>query len=156
MTITNQTNPVGSQYISKKSQIIVPKEGITGRTKSKERIYTSLRLTKTGNNPSVYSKEIVQHPNAKSDSYTVIAKQNKDTGEFDFNLGTDYKNTDKDAFRKLLVDQTKTQSKDAEKQIRDKINADTEAINKNKEPNVKKRIKLAKQKPKKKPLDGTG
>ena len=109
MTITNQTNPVGSQYISKKSQIIVPKEGITGlESSTKERIYTSLRLTKTGNNPSVYSKEIVQHPNAKSDSYTVIAKQNKDTGEFDFNLGTDYKNTDKDAFRKLLVDQKNT------------------------------------------------
>ena len=107
MTITNQTNPVGSQYISKKSQIIVPKEGITGlESFTKERIYTSLRLTKTTNNPPTYTKEIVQHPSATSDSYTVIAKQNKDTGEFDFNLGTDYKNTDKDAFKKLLVDQT--------------------------------------------------
>ena len=45
MTITNQTNPVGSQYISKKSQIIVPKEGITGlESSTKERIYTSVRL----------------------------------------------------------------------------------------------------------------
>ena len=60
MTITNQTNPVGSQYISKKSQIIVPKDGITGlESSTKERIYTSLRLTKTGNNPSVYLLSLI-------------------------------------------------------------------------------------------------
>ena len=157
MTITNQTNPVGSQYISKKSQIIVPKDGITGlESSTKERIYTSLRLTKTGNNPSVYSKEIVQHPNAKSDSYTVIAKQNKDTGEFDFNLGADYKNTDKDAFRKLLVDQTKTQSKDAEKQIRDKINADTKAINGNESSTDTTEDSKNSTKTKENPMAGTG
>jgi len=140
MTITNQTNPVGSEYISKKSQIIVPKEGITGlESFTKERIYTSLRLTKTTNNPPTYTKEIVQHPNAKSDSYTVIAKENKDTGVFDFNLGTDYKNTDEEAFKKLVTNQTKNQTKDAEKQIRDKVNADTKALNKNQEPlNTKK------------------
>ena len=157
MTITNQTNPVGSQYISKKSQIIVPKEGITGlESSTKERIYTSVRLIKTGNNPSVYSKEIVQHPNAKSDSYTVIAKQNKDTGEFDFNLGTDYKNTDQDAFRKLLVDQTKTQSKDAEKKIKDKINADTKAINKNKASTDTTEDSKNSTKTKENPMAGTG
>ena len=157
MTITNQTNPVGSQYISKKSQIIVPKEGITGlESSTKERIYTSVRLIKTGNNPSVYSKEIVQHPNAKSDSYTVIAKQNKDTGEFDFNLGTDYKNTDQDAFRKLLVDQTKTQSKDAEKKIKDKINADTKAINKNKSSTDTTEDSKNSTKTKENPMAGTG
>jgi len=157
MTITNQTNPVGSQYISKKSQIIVPKEGITGlESSTKERIYTSVRLIKTGNNPSVYSKEIVQHPNAKSDSYTVIAKQNKDTGEFDFNLGTDYKNTDQDAFRKLLVDQTKTQSKDAEKKIKDKINADTKAINKNKASTDTTEDSKNSTKTKDNPMAGTG
>ena len=44
MTITNQTNPVGSQYISKKSQIIVPKEGITGlESSTKERIFLNIR-----------------------------------------------------------------------------------------------------------------
>ena len=111
MTITNQTNPVGSQYISDKSQIIVPKEGVTGlESFTKERIYTSVRLTKSTNNPPTYTKEIVQHPNATSDSYTVIAKQN-DSGEYEFNLGTDYKNTDEVAFRKLLVNQTKNQIK---------------------------------------------
>ena len=157
MTITNQTNPIGSQYISKKSQIIVPKEGITGlESSTKERIYTSVRLIKTGNNPSVYSKEIVQHPNAKSDSYTVIAKQNKDTGEFDFNLGADYKNTDKDAFQKLLVDQTKTQSKDAEKQIRDKINADTKAINGNESSTDTTEDSKDSSKTKENPMAGTG
>ena len=134
MTITNQINPVGSEYISKKSQIIVPKEGITGlESFTKERIYTSLRLTKTTNNPPTYTKEIVQHPNAKSDSYTVIAKENKDTGKFDFNLGTDYKNTDEEAFKKLVTNQTKIQTKDAEKQIKNKINADAKALNKNKD-----------------------
>ena len=157
MTITNQTNPVGSEYISKKRQIIVPKEGNSVlESSTKERIYTSLRLIKTGNNPSVYSKEIVQHPNAKSDSYTVIAKQNKDTGEFDFNLGADYKNTDKDAFRKLLVDQTKTQSKDAEKQIRDKINADTKAINGNESSTDTTEDSKNSTKTKENPMAGTG
>ena len=128
MTITNQTNPVGSQYISDKSQIIVPKEGVTGlESFTKERIYTSVRLTKSTNNPPTYTKEIVQHPNATSDSYTVIAKQN-DSGEYEFNLGTDYKNTDEVAFRKLLVNQTKNQIKNAETKIKKKINSDSNSL----------------------------
>ena len=55
MTITNQTNPVGSRYESKKSVIFVPQKdgGLFGKS---EKIYTTLRLTKTGINPSVYRK----------------------------------------------------------------------------------------------------
>ena len=128
MTITNQTNPLGSQYISDKSQIIVPKKDVTGlESFTKERIYTSVRLTKSTNNPPTYTKEIVQHPNATSDSYTVIAKQNN-SGEYEFNLGTDYKNTDEVAFRKLLVNQTKNQIKNAETKIKNKINSDSNSL----------------------------
>ena len=64
MTITNQTNPVGSRYESKKSVVFVPQKdgGLFGKS---EKIYTTLRLTKTGINPSVYRKEIYQHESAK-------------------------------------------------------------------------------------------
>ena len=52
MTITNQTNPVGTTHTSKKSQIIVPKEGITGlESSTKEKIYTAVTLTKSSNTP---------------------------------------------------------------------------------------------------------
>ena len=78
MTITNQTNPIGTTHTSKKIGVIVPQQGVT---ENFETIYTSVRLTKTGNDPVTYTKEIVQYPNATSGSSTVIAKQNKDTGE---------------------------------------------------------------------------
>ena len=57
MTITNQTNPIGSRYESAKSPVFVPQKdgGLFGKS---EKIYTTLRLTKTGINPSVYRKEI--------------------------------------------------------------------------------------------------
>ena len=55
MTITNQTNPVGTTHTSKKSQIIVPKEGITGlESSTKERIYTAVTLTRSSNNKLLY------------------------------------------------------------------------------------------------------
>ena len=56
MTITNQTNPVGSSYTSKKSYIAVPREG---NIFIKETTFTTLRLTKTTNNPPTYRKEIL-------------------------------------------------------------------------------------------------
>ena len=135
MTITNQTNPVGTSHLSKKIGVIVPQQGIT---ENFERIYTSVRLTKKTNNPPTYTKEIVQYPNATSGSYTVIAKENLDkngkgTNEFTFNEGIDFKNTEKDTFKKLVQRKglIKTQTKDAEKQIKKKIKEDSEAINLN-------------------------
>ena len=136
MTITNQTNPVGTSHLSKKIGVIVPQQGIT---ENFERIYTSVRLTKTTNNPPTYTKEIVQYPNATSGSYTVIAKEKLDpetgkgTNEFEFNQGIDFKNTEKDTFKKLVQRKglIKTQTKDAEKQIKKKIKEDSEAINRN-------------------------
>ena len=140
MTITNQTNPVGTSHLSKKIGVIVPQQGIT---QNFERIYTSVRLTKTTNNPPTYTKEIVQYPNATSGSYTVIAKENLDkngkgTNEFTFNEGIDFKNTEKDTFKKLVQRKSliKSQTKDAEKQIKKKINEDSEAINRNEGNNI--------------------
>ena len=133
MTITNQTNPIGTTHTSKKSQIIVPKEGITGlESRTKEKIYTAVTLTRSSNNPPKYRQQIIQYNDAKSNSYSVIATKNEDTGEFDFiDNNVDFKNTDQDAFKKLVVDQTKTQKKDAEKQIKNKVNQDKKDINKN-------------------------
>ena len=133
MTITNQTNPIGTTHTSKKSQIIVPKEGIAGlESRTKEKIYTAVTLTRSSNNPPKYRQQIIQYNDAKSKSYSVIATKNEDTGEFDFiDNNVDFKNTDQDAFKKLVVDQTKTQKKDAEKQIKNKVNQDKKSINKN-------------------------
>jgi len=106
MTITNQTNPVGTSHLSKKIGVIVPQQGIT---ENFERIYTSVRLTKKTNDPPTYTKEIVQYPDATSGSYIVIAKEKVDpetgkgTNEFEFNLGVDYKGTEKDTFKKLSL-----------------------------------------------------
>ena len=141
MTITNQTNPVGTSHLSKKIGVIVPQQGIT---ENFERIYTSVRLTKKTNNPPTYTKEIVQYPNATSGSYTVIAKEKLDpetgkgTNEFEFNQGIDFKNTEKDTFKKLVQRKglIKTQTKDAEKQIKKKIKEDSEAINRNEGNNI--------------------
>ena len=136
MTITNQTNPVGTSHLSKKIGVIVPQQGIT---ENFERIYTSVRLTKKTNYPPTYTKEIVQYPNATSASYTVIAKEKLDpktgkgTNEFIFNEGIDFKNTEKDTFKKLVQRKglIKSQTRDAEKQIKKKVNEDSEAINLN-------------------------
>ena len=68
MTITNQTNPVGSSYTSKKSYIAVPREG---NIFIKETTFTTLRLTKTTNNPPTYRKEIFQHESAKDQGNVV-------------------------------------------------------------------------------------
>tara|TARA_A100001515_G_scaffold26589_1_gene20421 strand:+ start:300 stop:1850 length:1551 start_codon:yes stop_codon:yes gene_type:complete len=133
MTITNQTNPVGTTHTSKKSQIIVPKEGITGlESSTKEKIYTAVTLTKSSNTPVKYRQQIIQYNDAKSKGYSVIATKNEDTGKFDFiDSNIDFKNTDQDAFKKLVEDQTKTQIKDAKGEINKKVNADVKAINKN-------------------------
>ena len=133
-TVTNQTNPIGTTHTSKRSQIIVPKKGITGlESSTKERIYTGFTLTRSSNNPPKYRQQIIQYNDAKSKAYSVIATKNEDTGEFDFiDNNIDFKNTDQDAFKKLVVDQTKTQKKDAEKQIKKLVNQDKKSLNKNK------------------------
>ena len=137
MTITNQTNPVGSEYTSKKNGINVPKELISGPGRTQAtKIFTAVRITKTKNVPPEYTKEVIQYPDAKSSSFTVIAKEKKEkgkpTGEFEFNLGVDYKGTDKEEFKRLVNKQIKNQTKDAEGQLKNKINPDKTAINGNK------------------------
>ena len=128
MTITNQTNPVGSSYTSKKSYIAVPREG---NIFIKETTFTTLRLTKTTNNPPTYRKEIFQHSSAKDEGNVVQIGVVNDKGEIEFNSQLDTGNGNEDLMKEQIQKQLKTQTKDAEKQIKDKINADTKAINKN-------------------------
>ena len=68
MTRTNQVNPVGSSYTSKKIKIVAPTEG---NFFTKETSFTTLRLTKTSNNPPTYRKEIFQHSSAGDGGNTV-------------------------------------------------------------------------------------
>ena len=128
MTITNQTNPVGSSYTSKKSYIAVPREG---NLFIKETTFTTLRLTKTTNNPPTYRKEIFQHESAKDQGNVVQIGVVNDKGEIEFNSQLDTGNGNEELMKEQIQKQLKTQTKDAEKQIRDKVNADTKAINKN-------------------------
>ena len=88
MTITNQTNPVGSSYTSKKSYIAVPREG---NLFIKETTFTTLRLTKTTNNPPTYRKEIFQHSSAKDEGNVVQIGVVNDKGEIEFNSQLDPK-----------------------------------------------------------------
>jgi hypothetical protein len=129
MTITNQTNPVGTAYTSSKSYIAVPREG---NIFIKETTYTTLRLTKTTNNPPTYRKEIFQHESAKNEGNVVQIGVVNDKGEIEFNSQLDTGNGNEELMKEQIQKQLKTQTKDAEKQIKDKVNADTKALNKNK------------------------
>ena len=128
MTITNQTNPIGSSYTSKKSRILAPREG---NLFVQETSFTTLRLTKTGNNPSTYRKEIFQHESAKDQGNVVQIGIVNDKGEIEFNSQLDTGKANEEFFKERIQKQLKTQTKDAEGQIKDKINADSKAINKN-------------------------
>ena len=128
MTITNQTNPIGSSYTSKKSRILAPREG---NLFVQETSFTTLRLTKTGNNPSTYRKEIFQHESAKNEGNVVQIGIVNDKGEIEFNSQLDTGKANEEFFKERIQKQLKTQTKDAEGQIKDKINADSKAINKN-------------------------
>ena len=128
MTITNQTNPVGSSYTSKKSRILAPREG---NLLVQETSFTTLRLTKTGNNPSTYRREIFQHSSAKDEGNVVQIGIVNDSGQIEFNSQLDTGKANEEFFKERIQKQLKTQTKDAEKQIKDKINADTKALNKN-------------------------
>jgi len=130
MTITNQTNPVGSRYESKKSPVIIPQKdgGLFGKS---EKIYTTLRLTKTKNAPPEYRKEIYQHEGAK-DGGNITQIGTVEDGVVVLNSQVDYGNAEEEVFLGAVTLQIKNQTKDAEKQIKKKVNADTKAINKNK------------------------
>jgi len=128
MTITNQVNPVGSSYTSKKSYIAVPREG---NIFIKETTYTTLRLTKTTNNPPTYRKEIFQHEGAKDGGNVVQIGIVNEKGEIEFNSQLDTGNGNEELMKEQIQKQLKTQTKDVEKQIKDIVNQDKKAINKN-------------------------
>jgi len=129
MTITNQTNPVGSRYESKKSVVFVPQKdgGLFGKS---EKIYTTLRLTKATNNPPTYRKEIYQHESASGGNITQIGTVDE-SGIVVLNSQVDYGNAEEEVFLGAVTLQIKNQTKDAEKQIKDKVNQDSKSINKN-------------------------
>ena len=129
-TVTNQINPVGSKYSSKRSPVFVPQEG-TGRTKRKEKIYTSIILTKTTNNPPTYRKEVYQHSKASGGNTTQIGTYD-DNGKLVFNAAADFGGATENSFRTAVNNQVKNQTKDAEKQIKKLVNQDKKSLNKNK------------------------
>ena len=92
---------------------------------------SALKLTKTGNNPSTYKKEIFQHESAKDEGDVVKIGVVNDKGEIEFNSQLDTGKANEEFFKERIQKQLKTQTKDAEKQIKDKVNADSKAINKN-------------------------
>ena len=131
MTITNQTNPVGSRYESKKSVVFVPQKdgGLFGKS---EKIYTTLRLTKVSQTPgpNQYRKEIYQHESASGGNITQIGTVDE-SGIVVLNSQVDYGNAEEEVFLGAVTLQIKNQTKDAEKQIKDKVNQDSKSINKN-------------------------
>ena len=128
MTITNQVNPVGASYTSKKIKIVAP---IEGNFFTKETSFTTLRLTKTSNNPPTYRKELFQHESAKDEGNVVQIGIINDKGEVEFNSQLDVGGADEEVFKQKITKQIKTQTKDAEKKIKDKVNEDKNNLNKN-------------------------
>ena len=74
MTITNQSNPIGTTHTSKKSQIIVPKEGITGlESSTKEKIYTAYSINfRPPDDRKPTSKEIKRYSIFIKEHITII------------------------------------------------------------------------------------
>ena len=128
MTITNQTNPVGSVYTSKISPIRVPQldGGLFGKKKT---VYTSLRVRKVSNlpGPNQYKTEIIQHSDAVSSKTTLVGEVSP-SGLVKFNDNVDFGNADERTFEAAIGSQVKNQKKDVEKQIKDKVNADSESL----------------------------
>ena len=153
MTITNQTNPIGSSYTSKKSRILAPREG---NLFVQETSFTTLRLTKTSNNPPTYRKEIFQHSSAKDEGNVVQIGVVNDKGEIEFNSQLDTGKANEEFFKERIQKQLKTQTKDAEKQIRDKVNADTKALNGNESSTDTTEDSKNSTKTKENPMAGTG
>ena len=120
-TVTNKTNQVGSIYESKKSLIKVPRKGNPFLV---ETTYTSLRLTKTSNNPPTYRKEIFQHSSAGDGGNTVQIGIVNDKGEIEFNSQLDFGKADEEVLKKQIQKQVKSQIIDAQKQIKKKVRED--------------------------------
>lgn len=132
MTITNQTNPIGSTYESGKSLIRVPRKGNPFVV---ENTFTSVRLTKISNTPKVknsdpdqYKKEIFQHSSGKDGGNTVQIGIVNDRGEIEFNSQLDFGRGNEELMKEQIQKQLKTQTKDAEKKISNKVSSDTESI----------------------------
>ena len=129
-TVTNQINPVGSNYESKRSAVFISQKdgGLFGKSK---KIFTSTRLTKTTNNPPTYRKEVFQHSSASGGSSTQIGTVVD--GKLELNAAAEIGNAvSEDSFRLQVEAQIKNQTKDAEKQIKKLVNQDKESINNNK------------------------
>ena len=99
MTITNQVNPVGSSYTSKKSYVAVPREG---NPFIKETTFTTLRLTKTTNNPPTYRKEIFQHSSAKDEGNVVQIGTINEDGDIEFNTQLDSGNGNEELMKEQI------------------------------------------------------
>ena len=125
MTITNQANPIGSQYESGKSLIRVPRKGNPFVV---ENTFTTTRLTKTSNNPPTYRKEIFQHSSAKDGGNVVQIGTVNDQGEIEFNSQLDFGRGNEELMKEQIQKQLKTQTKNAEKKISNKVSSDTESI----------------------------
>ena len=102
MTITNQTNPIGSSYTSKKSRILAPREG---NLFVQETSFTTLRLTKTSNNPPTYKKEIFQHSSGKDGGNVVQIGIVNDKGEIEFNSQLDFGRGNEELMKKQIQKQ---------------------------------------------------
>ena len=128
MTITNQTNPIGSNFESKRSAVFISQKdgGLFGKS---EKIYTSTRLTKISETPgpNQYRVEVFQHDSPSGGSSIQIGTVVN--GKLELNASADIGNAvSEDTFRLQVEAQIKNQKKDAEKQIKDKINSDSESI----------------------------
>tara|TARA_B100000287_G_scaffold410051_1_gene438038 strand:- start:488 stop:2047 length:1560 start_codon:yes stop_codon:yes gene_type:complete len=129
MTITNQTNKVGTSYTSKVSTVFVPQKdvGFLGKVK-KTKTFTSLRVTKVSNlpGPDQYKTEVIQHKDAAKSSSIVIGEVKN--GSLVLNENVDLGNAEEDVFIKQVENQIKNQKRDVEKQIKNKVSSDSESL----------------------------
>ena len=129
MTITNQTNKVGTSYTSKMSTFLVPQKGLDFSGKiNKPKTFTSLRVTKVSNTPgpNQYKTEVIQHKDAKKSSSVVIGEVKN--GSLVLNENVDLGNAEEDVFIKQVENQIKNQKRDVEKQIKNKVSSDSESL----------------------------
>ena len=128
MTITNQTNKVGTVYNSKISPVYIPQKdgGLFGKSK---KTFTSLRVTKVSNlpGPDQYKTEVIQHADAVSSSSVLIGevKNNKVVLNENADIGNAQ---NEDVFALTVQAQVKNQKKDVEKQIKNKVSSDSESL----------------------------
>ena len=129
MTITNQTNKVGTVYNSKMSTVFIAQKdvGFLGKVK-KTKTFTSLRVTKVSNTPGPdqYKTEVIQHKDASKSSSVLIGEVKN--GSLVLNENVDLGNTEEDLFIKQVENQIKNQKRDVEKQIKNKVSSDSESL----------------------------